>query len=227
MLTKKTSDAVLGLMTAGGDHDAEAVVSVARDVASRGWLIYFVDDRGRLNHCRTMDSVLEDGARAAILNEAVAECTAGGIDPSALLDTGCSHTSQSSHSHMRCDDCGWVDPEAVDNVEIGAVYPASAIMDDSLLSTTVSFGDVMYSQVMQDYMVKWLGSGELRALEIDPDEPTAKPLVVGGMVGPIYQAPVEPDDFSAKWSAQVRAKLAEREEVRRDNLAIRVQGEED
>ena len=35
------------------------------------------------------------------------------------------------------------------------------------------------------------------------------------------------DRAASRWSAQVRAKLAEREEARRDNYAIRVQGEED
>ncbi len=260
MLTKKTSDAVLGLMTAGGDHDAQAVVSVARDVASRGWIIYFVDDRGRLNHCRTMDSVQEDGARATILNVAVDECTAGGIDPAALLDTGCSHTSQSNH--MCCNDCGWVDSTPLENVAIEPIDESTRRETTTTTASDIAYGAVMQDQWGNGAVVTIVASGCTTTAYMVPSGKTAAlrqsaaMQAMASVMGQVrmmlwtqiyedeafaqsMQLNDTPDELQAtqlcgamdraasRWSAQVRAKLAEREEARRNNYAIRVQGEED
>ena len=241
MLTKQTSEKVLSLMTTGGDHDAQAVVSVARDVASRGWIIYFVDDRGRLNHCRTMDSVQDDGVRAAILNEAVDECTAGGIDPDALLATDEPTEGEQIAESTRRETTRTTAADVMySTFRILSPEQAAQARDYSLVRFPPRYGKTAAlrqsaaMQAMASVMEQAERVGKMMNAEDDLHRKFAEdrrdPFGIQRFIL-CEMAKMMPDGWreraASRWSAQVRAKLAERAEARRDNYAIRVQGEED
>ena len=271
MLTKKTSEKVLGLMTAGGDHDARAVVSVARDVASRGWIIYFVDDRGRLNHCRTMDSVQEDGARATILNVAVDECTAGGIDPAALLATDDRTEGEQIAESTRRETTtttvadlmngsfvrtlylpnetassftlgpGFGDspePEGAQRMMVG-YDPGFSHMADAIVYFPPRAGKtaaLRQSAAMQAMASVMGQAGRVAQERWDEDNAWYIRMSISDRTGPMrdmlrdgqttIEAALHPgwrDRAASRWSAQVRAKLAEREEAKRPRVWVQTE----
>ena len=194
MLTKKTSEKVLAVLTdgikarLGGRVDTDSpywpasVVAVERCTARREWRCYFVDNDGRMRSDTVEDVVSIPVDEAAVLYEAVSESESGGIDPAALLAT---------------DEAVW------DGAQL-AELPRRE-------TTTTTIGDIMRGSVSSQSSTR-----------TSPATFSTCPITPA-----IACIAAERDRAAARWSAQVRAKVKERDETRRADVAVRCQGEED
>ena len=235
MLTKKTAWRIQYEL--GGFHPSNTLVAVARDSARREWTCYCIEEGGRLFHFNPVTRDGDGSALSELLEQAAGE--SGGIDPAALLATDePTEGEQIAESTRR---------ETTRTTAADVMYSTFRILSPEQAARARDYSQARSHSLGEevDQAIAWFGAmasvmgqvekvGKMMGIEDSlyrtrsedgPDPFGIKKAYLNAVAALLRDGWI--DRAASRWSAQVRAKLAEREEARRDNYAIRVQGEED